>query len=134
MDVQNMQVHRIIKNNVNIVVKNNVNTVVMCIPKIDTYISSDYIVSWFERKNIGIIEKLIELPHKNNPANKRIIIHVALNVSSENAKIIKERFSQKQDVKLVHNLPWDFWKIVEANNIVYPNTNTNTNKARAHIH
>jgi spore maturation protein CgeB len=99
------------------------NIIVMCIPKIDAYISTEYIISWFGRKNIGTVQKLIELPHKKNPANKRIIIHVSLNDSSENAKIIKERFSQKQDVKLVHNLPWDFWKIVEANNIVYPTSN-----------
>lgn len=91
------------------------NTMVMCIPKIDALVPVDYIVSWFDKKNIGTIEKVIELPHKKNPANKRIIIHVSLNNSSENAKIIKERFSQKQDVKLVHNMPWDFWKIVEAN-------------------
>lgn len=97
------------------------NVLVMCIPKIDAYISTDYIISWFSRKNIGTVHKLIELPHKKNTAYKRIIIHVCLNDSSENAKIIKMRFSQKQDVKLVHNMPWDFWKIVEANNIISSN-------------
>lgn len=94
----------------------NMNVAVMCIPKMDARVSPDYILSWFHKKNIGRVEKLIELPHKNNPTNKRIILHVLMNESSENAKIIKERFSQKQDVKLIHNLPWDFWKIVEANN------------------
>jgi hypothetical protein len=92
-------------------------TTIMCIPRIDTTIPSQYIQSCFENKNIGHIERIIELPHKNNPTQKRIILHVTLQETSENAKIIKERFSQKQDVKLVHNFPW-FWKIVEANNII----------------
>lgn len=95
--------------------------VIMCIPKIKTYISSEYIVSWIEKKKIGTIRKVIELPHKNNPENKRIIIHVVLNNDSENAKIIRDRFSKKQDVKLVHNMPWDFWKIVQAQgNLRFP--------------
>jgi len=99
---------------------NNKDIIVMCIPKINTYTPSEYIISLFERKNIGNIEKMIELPHKKNPENKRIILHVVLNESSNNAKMIRERFSKKMDVKLIHNLPWDFWKIVEANNIITP--------------
>lgn len=98
----------------------SVNSVVMCIPKIDTSTTSEYIVSWFDKKNIGNIQRVIELPHKNNPTKKRIILHVSLNMASSNAKIIQDRFAKKQDVKLVHNLPWDFWKIVEANYIVKP--------------
>lgn len=98
--------------------------IIMCIPRIENTISSQYIISCFENKNIGRVEKIIELPHKNNETHKRIILHVLLK-ETENAKIIKNRFSQKQDVKLVYQFPW-FWKIVEANNILSPKKQTTT--------
>lgn len=93
--------------------------VVLCIPKLEVYISREFIVSCFEEKDIGCIEKIIELPHKNNPLYKRIILHIVLSEESENAKLLRGRFSEKKDVKLVYKFPW-YWKVVEANNIRTP--------------
>lgn len=87
----------------------------LCIPKMETYIQTDFIKKTFEKINIGNIIRIIELPHKNNPKYKRVIIHVNLNEKSENTKIILDRFLVKKDVKIFYNMPW-YWKIVEASN------------------
>lgn len=87
----------------------------LCIPKMETYIQTDFIRKTIENKNIGNITRIIELPHKNNPNFKRVIIHVYLDENSQNSKIILDRFSIKKDVKIIYNFP-RYWKIVEASN------------------
>lgn len=87
----------------------------LCIPKMDAYIETDFIKKTFEKINIGNITRIFELPHKNNPKFKRVIIHICLDKNSENSKILLDRFSIKKDVKIFYNTPW-YWKIVEASN------------------
>ena len=95
----------------------NINNIItlLCIPKMEIYIQTDFIRKTIEEKNIGNITRIIELPHKNNPKYKRVIIHVYLDENLQNSKIILDRFSIKKDVKIIYNFPW-YWKIVEASN------------------
>jgi hypothetical protein len=86
---------------------------ILCIPRIESTIKIDYIQKTIEKVNIGNIQKIVEIPHRNNPVYKRIIIYIQLNASSPNTKIIESRFCLKQDVKIIHQFPW-YWKIVEA--------------------
>ena len=86
---------------------------ILCIPRIESIIKIDYIQKTIEKVSIGHIKKIVEIPHRNDPHYKRILIYIKLNESSPNTKIIQERFSLKQDVKIIHQFPW-YLKIVEA--------------------
>lgn len=57
----------------------------------------------------GRIIKIIEIPLRNDPTHKRIIIKIKWNSSSE----YKERIDNGDCIKLVHDeqSPW-FWKVV----------------------
>ena len=86
----------------------------LCIPRIDSNITREYIINSLHKMNIGKIEKLIELPLKNNPAYKRILIYVKWNDDANDSMIdIKNRLLNNETIKLVHNMPW-YWKMVVA--------------------
>lgn len=87
---------------------------VMCIPRMDTNITSDFIKCVVNRYRLGKITKLIEIPHKENKYYKRVIIHIMLDETSHTTEVINSRFSNNQDIKLIYDEPW-YWKIVEAN-------------------
>ena len=87
---------------------------ILCIPRMESIIKSEFIISILEKYNIGTIKKIIELPHKNNPDYKRVIIHIYLPETADTTIMIRERFSQKKDIKIIYKFPW-YWKMVEAN-------------------
>jgi hypothetical protein len=84
----------------------------LCIPRVEIGISNEYIKKKME-SHVGTIHRIIEIPHKNNPHYKRVIMNVFLKPNTEKTSYIQERFSQRQDIKVIHQTPW-FWKIVEA--------------------
>jgi hypothetical protein len=84
----------------------------ICIPRVETMISNDYIKKIMEN-HIGNIHRMIEIPHKKNPQYKRVIMNIFLKPNTKKTNYIQERFSQQQDIKIIHQFPW-FWKIVEA--------------------
>lgn len=86
---------------------------VLCIPRIESITQIDSIQKVIDQLNIGLIKKIIEIPHRNNSEYKRILIYIQLNKESNNTKIIETRFANKQDVKIIYQFPW-YWKIVEA--------------------
>jgi len=84
----------------------------ICIPRIDTNISKEYIYNKLCCLQIGSIEKLIEIPLKNDPTHKRIIIKLKWN--NENKAInIKNTLETNGSIKLVYDMPW-YWKMVPA--------------------
>ena len=87
----------------------------MCIPRIQSDYSSDFIKNIFHKKNIGNVSKIIEIPYKTDPSLKRVILYVYLN-KNETTKIIKERFSKNQDIKIIYDDFW-FWKIFPTINM-----------------
>ena len=100
---------------------------ILCIPRMETFISTDFIRETIDNHNIGKIKKIIELPHKNNPKFKRVLIHMWLYENSPAANQLRDRFQEKKDVKIMYYFPW-FWKIVEANNM----TTVNNNQPQTH--
>lgn len=67
------------------------------------------ILSTFQNLNIGEIDCVVEIPFKDAPKYKRIIVKLQWN-ASENAKFMLERFQDGKNVKIVYNsqLPW-YW-------------------------
>lgn len=89
--------------------KNNI-----CIPRMENNIDKKQIFNIFKKLNIGYIEKIIEIPLKNDNEYKRVIIKIKWNNNEETQKI-KTRLQNGEPVNIVYELPW-FWKIVLCNN------------------
>jgi hypothetical protein len=86
---------------------------ILCIPRMENNIKRDTIFNIFKRLKIGYIEKITEIPLKNEKEYKRTIIKIKWN-NSENSKMIQSRLINNQPVNIVYELPW-FWKVVLSN-------------------
>ncbi len=85
----------------------------LCIPRMENTINKKDIFNVFKKLNIGYIEKIIELPLKNENEYKRIIIKIKWNNSDQSEKI-QTRLQNNEPVYIVYEMPW-FWKIVLCN-------------------
>ena len=81
----------------------------LCIPRILSNITKEYIHDIFNKLNIGTIHR-IDIVRNKNLSNKAFI-HFSKWNNGENADIVKERLLLDKDIKIVYNNPW-FWKIV----------------------
>lgn len=82
----------------------------LCIPRIESSITKDYIYKTLCNLQIGSIINIIEIPLKNDPTHKRAIIKINWNKTTQ-ALDIQKTLEAKGSVKLVYNMPW-YWKIV----------------------
>jgi hypothetical protein len=90
----------------------------LCIPRIDSSTTQEYILQALSKINMGQIIRIIELPIKRDPGNKRIIIKLKrnteelMNVSdTKSPNYIFERLCAGENIKIVHQFPW-YWKMV----------------------
>ena len=88
---------------------NNVTS--LCIPRIEESIKKDYIFKVFQKLKIGYIQRIIEIPLRNDVKHKRIIILLQLNNTNPTSKMIQDRVSRNESIKIVYDMPW-YWKIV----------------------
>lgn len=81
----------------------------ICIPRIEASIPKSVIFNTFVNLKIGEIDGVIEIPFKDAPRYKRIIVKINWN-DSEQSRFILNRFQDGKNVKIVYNpsLPW-FW-------------------------
>jgi len=84
---------------------------VLCIPRIESSIHKTFVFKKLCELKWGFIEKITEIPLKNDPTQKRIIIKIKWN-KEEEIQEIKEKIRTGESIKLVYDkfLPW-FWKI-----------------------
>jgi hypothetical protein len=82
----------------------------ICIPRIETTIQKDYIYKTLCNLQVGIIEKISEIPLKNDATHKRIIIKILWNKTQTSVNI-QNTLRKLGSVNLVHDNPW-YWKIV----------------------
>lgn len=87
------------------------NKVSICIPRMETTTTKEYIQSIFNKLNIGYIERMNEIPLRNDASYKRIIITLNLNDLKPSALKFKQLLEKNEPIKLVHSMPW-YWKIV----------------------
>jgi len=85
----------------------------ICIPRVDTNIKRRYICDTINKLQIGYIENINEIPLRNDPLHKRIIITMKWDLTSELTKYMQDKFHEKGSVKVVHDTPW-YWKICPA--------------------
>ena len=88
---------------------------ILCIPRIDVRTPNKYIFQSLCKLNWGKISILNEIPLRNDPTQKRILIKVKWNSDTETT--MKTKLDNGDIIKLVHdiNSPW-FWKIMLSNN------------------
>lgn len=81
----------------------------LCIPRIEITIPKSLIFNTFNNMNIGRIESIVEIPFKDMPKYKRVIIKLQWN-ESDRAKYMIRRFQEGKNVKIVYDMPspW-FW-------------------------
>ena len=85
----------------------------ICIPRMKNEIKREEIYSVFKKLYIGIIERMTEIPLKNDEEHKRVIIRIKWN-DTEQSKNIQTRLINGEPINIVYELPW-FWKIVLCN-------------------
>ena len=81
----------------------------LCIPRVGISTPKNYIQNTVNKLNWGRIIYINEIPLRNDPSQKRILIRIKWNASNE----YKDRLDNGDSIKLVQmdNSPW-FWKIV----------------------
>ena len=85
----------------------------ICIPRMDKSIKREKIFNTIRKLQLGYIERITEIPLKNDQEYKRVIIKIKWN-SAEQTKTIQNRLTKNEPVNVVYELPW-FWKIVLCN-------------------
>jgi hypothetical protein len=82
----------------------------LCIPRMETSVTKEYINEIFKKINIGQILSIREIPLRNDSKHKRVILTIHINSSPE-SKYITERLCKNEPINIVHNMPW-YWKVV----------------------
>jgi hypothetical protein len=80
----------------------------ICIPRVDSTIAKQEIFEKIRDLRVGFIEKIIEIPNKNDETSKRVIVKFKTWVENDVSKMILCRFEEKKDIKIVYNDPW-YW-------------------------
>lgn len=83
----------------------------LCIPRVDSKISKDYIHSMLDKLRVGIISRLTEVPIKNQEGFKRIIFNIKWD-SNDKSNSMRDIISSRGTMNIVYDMPW-FWKISE---------------------
>ena len=83
----------------------------ICIPRMDSSVSKSYIYQKLVDMKIGTIRHIIEIPLRNDPTQKRVIIKLHWDTMNQYAIQIQHMLKSIGSIKLVHNMPW-YWKIV----------------------
>lgn len=75
----------------------------LCIPKMNTNIPKQKIIETLLNTKIGKIERLTEIPLKQNPLYKRILFTITWDSNNPLVKCWQQRIIKKQTLKLVPN-------------------------------
>lgn len=85
----------------------------ICIPRVEQSLSRDYIYSIFEKLDVGSIDTMTEIPLRNDPTHKRILIRIRWNTKNEVSSKLQDQLKTTGSIKLVYDMPW-YWKIVST--------------------
>jgi hypothetical protein len=83
----------------------------LCIPRVDATVSKDFIHKTLSKLKFGHIQNIIEIPLRNDPSYKRIIIKLFWNDNEPRIMTIKKNLYELGSLKIVYNMPW-YWKVV----------------------
>lgn len=85
----------------------------MCIPRVDASITKEYITKKINSLNIGHIRQIREIPLKNDPSHKRVLLRFHWRENNDNSITLQKQLAELGSLKVVHNMPW-YWKLVVA--------------------
>ena len=80
----------------------------ICIPRVDNSISRQTIFDYIRAMRVGFIDRIIEIPLKNDQTGKQVIIKFKTWVNNETSEKIMKRFDETKNIKIVYNYPW-YW-------------------------
>ena len=86
----------------------NKTDMIICIPRVNSDVSRQKIFEIFSSLRIGFIDKISEIPLKNDETGKRIVIKFRSWVDTPLSQKIKDRLDSNKDIKIVYNNPW-YW-------------------------
>ena len=81
----------------------------LCIPRISVNTTKQFIKSRLLDLELGKIDKIIEIPLKNDTSFKRVLIKLNY-TNDELFHNITNYFEENQCIKYVYQMPW-YWKI-----------------------
>ena len=87
----------------------------LCIPKVDSAMSSSFIKTKLSQCNLGPIKQYTELAWKNDPLQKRVLIRVDWNLNLAHSTLWQEQLSKGTPLRIVYAFPQE-WKIYLAKN------------------
>lgn len=84
----------------------------ICIPRMEKNIRREFIFNILRKLNIGIIERINEIPlKKESNTHKRVIIKVKWN-STERSKTIQQRLQNNEPVNIAYEMSPTFWRLL----------------------
>ena len=86
----------------------------LCIPRIPVETAKDYVYDIITGLSIGRIQRMTEIPLKNDPTQKRVLLKIRYDERLD-TKNIQKQLIKHGSIKLVHDTPW-YWKIYLSNN------------------
>lgn len=85
----------------------------ICIPRVESTMTRNYIEKIIYNMNIGTIERLNEIPLRNDPSHKRVIMKIKWNTKNMKTNEILSNLNDIGSVNLVYDMPW-YWKVCMA--------------------
>jgi hypothetical protein len=85
----------------------------VCIPRVDSTVTRNSIEKIIYNMNIGTIERLNEIPLRNDPSHKRVIMKIKWNTKNMKTNEILSNLNDMGSVNLVYDMPW-YWKVCTA--------------------
>ena len=85
----------------------------LCIPRVDTTVTIEYIKEKLNSLNIGHVREIREIPLRNDPKHKRILMRFYWKERNKKSFELQKQMEELGSLKVVHNMPW-YWKLVVA--------------------
>jgi hypothetical protein len=90
--------------------KQNQNQISICIPRVDNNTTKEHISNVLQNSNLFKVDLINEIPLRNDPEHKRILMKIRMNRNNENAQFMEDRLKNEGNIKFVYDMPW-YWKI-----------------------
>ena len=86
----------------------------LCIPRVSNKIIKKNIINILNSLEIGKIDKITEIPIRNDNNHKSIYIKIYWN-NNPRTIYLKNRILDGKDFKIVYDSPWNYWIVVSSN-------------------
>ena len=82
----------------------------LCIPRVNKDVKKQKIFEVFGALKVGFIDKITEIPLRNDDTGKRVVIKFRTWVDTPLSQRIMTRLDSGNDIKIVYDNPW-FWVV-----------------------